>query len=48
MIGDIFWRRWSTSFTNLAAALGQGLAESMGDSLQDEHKNIALSGGVSR
>ena len=35
----------SSSFTNLAAVLGQGLAESMGDSLQDEHKNIAFSGG---
>ena len=34
----------SSSFTNLAAVLGQGLAESIGDSLQDEHKNISFSG----
>ena len=33
----------SSSFTNLAAVLGQGLAESMGDSLQDEHKTNRLS-----
>lgn len=38
----------STSFTNLAAVLGEGLAESMGDSLQDERKNIVFAEGASR
>lgn len=28
----------STSFVNLAAALGEGLAESIGDSLKDNHQ----------
>ena len=44
-------RRVSTrisSFTNLAAVLGQGLAESMGDSLQDEHKINRLTEGASK
>ena len=36
----------SSSFTNLAAVLGEGLAESMGDSLQDEQKIDRLVSGV--